>query len=68
MGFENLDDVRSASAQEVVEGLRGQARCTAAVDTEQVAVNTWIRDSEVFDGVPRPDAAVSPVVGAGRGV
>jgi hypothetical protein len=48
VGFEPLDDVRGASAQEVVEELRDQARCTAAVDTEQVAVNTWIRDSEVF--------------------
>ncbi|WP_428935765.1 GDSL-type esterase/lipase family protein [Streptomyces sp. ACT015] len=36
----------------------GEARCTAAVDTERVAVNTWIRESGVFDGVLDFDAAV----------
>jgi lysophospholipase L1-like esterase len=29
----------------------GEARCTAAVDAERVAVNEWIRDAAVFDGV-----------------
>ncbi|MEV5105326.1 SGNH/GDSL hydrolase family protein [Streptomyces massasporeus] len=36
----------------------GEARCTAAVDAERVAVNAWIRDSEVFDGVLDFDAVV----------
>ncbi|MBR8638832.1 SGNH/GDSL hydrolase family protein [Streptomyces tuirus] len=36
----------------------GEARCTAAVDAQRVAVNEWIRDSEVFDGVLDFDAAV----------
>ncbi|WP_436849913.1 SGNH/GDSL hydrolase family protein [Streptomyces griseoviridis] len=36
----------------------GEARCTAAVDTERVAVNAWIRDAGVFDGVLDFDAAV----------
>lgn len=29
----------------------GEARCTAAVDVERVAVNAWIRDADEFDGV-----------------
>ncbi|MES5818857.1 SGNH/GDSL hydrolase family protein [Streptomyces sp. RG80] len=29
----------------------GEARCTAAVDAERVAVNAWIRDADRFDGV-----------------
>lgn len=29
----------------------GEARCTAAVDAERLAVNSWIRDAGVFDGV-----------------
>ncbi|MGW6543526.1 SGNH/GDSL hydrolase family protein [Streptomyces massasporeus] len=36
----------------------GEARCTAAVDAERVAVNAWIRDSEAFDGVLDFDAVV----------
>lgn len=36
----------------------GEARCTAAVDTERVAVNAWIRDSGVYDGVLDFDATV----------
>ena len=36
----------------------GEARCTAAVDAERVAVNAWIRDGEVFDGVLDFDAVV----------
>ncbi|MGW0989061.1 SGNH/GDSL hydrolase family protein [Streptomyces sp. NPDC002486] len=36
----------------------GEARCTAAVDTERVAVNEWIRDGRVFDGVLDFDAVV----------
>lgn len=29
----------------------GEARCTAVVEMERVAVNTWIRDADQFDGV-----------------
>ncbi|MDT7840151.1 SGNH/GDSL hydrolase family protein [Streptomyces justiciae] len=29
----------------------GEARCTAAVDTERVEVNAWLRDADAFDGV-----------------
>ncbi|BCL23935.1 GDSL-type esterase/lipase family protein [Streptomyces tuirus] len=36
----------------------GEARCTAAVDAERAAVNAWIRDGEVFDGVLDFDAVV----------
>ncbi|MFJ7175260.1 SGNH/GDSL hydrolase family protein [Streptomyces massasporeus] len=36
----------------------GEARCTAAVDAERVAVNAWVRDGEVFDGVLDFDAVV----------
>ncbi|MFI9748860.1 SGNH/GDSL hydrolase family protein [Streptomyces collinus] len=36
----------------------GEARCTAAVDAERVAVNEWIRGGEAFDGVLDFDAVV----------
>jgi hypothetical protein len=36
----------------------GEARCTAAVDAERVAVNEWIRGGETFDGVLDFDAVV----------
>ncbi|MEU0409940.1 SGNH/GDSL hydrolase family protein [Streptomyces griseorubiginosus] len=36
----------------------GEARCTAAVDAERVAVNAWIRDAGVFDGVLDFDGVV----------
>ena len=36
----------------------GEARCTAAADAERIAVNAWIRDGEVFDGVLDFDAVV----------
>jgi lysophospholipase L1-like esterase len=36
----------------------GEARCTAAVDTERVAVNDWIRRAGVFDGVLDFDAVI----------
>jgi lysophospholipase L1-like esterase len=36
----------------------GEARCTAAVDGERVAVNAWIRDAGVFDGVLDFDGVV----------
>ncbi|GAB2888866.1 hypothetical protein GCM10027074_66500 [Streptomyces deserti] len=36
----------------------GEARCTAAVDAERVAVNQWIRDAGVFDGVLDFDAVL----------
>nr|WP_280874708.1 SGNH/GDSL hydrolase family protein [Streptomyces pseudovenezuelae] len=36
----------------------GEARCTAAVDTQRAAVNAWIRDADVFDGVLDFDAAL----------
>ncbi|MFF7450330.1 MULTISPECIES: GDSL-type esterase/lipase family protein [unclassified Streptomyces] len=36
----------------------GEARCTAAVDAERVAVNHWIRESGAFDGVLDLDAVV----------
>ncbi|MEU0214451.1 SGNH/GDSL hydrolase family protein [Streptomyces sp. NPDC006265] len=36
----------------------GEARCTAAVDAERVAVNAWVRDGAVFDGVLDFDAVV----------
>ncbi|MFJ3669134.1 SGNH/GDSL hydrolase family protein [Streptomyces sp. NPDC090106] len=36
----------------------GEARCTAAVDAERAAVNAWIRDAGVFDGVLDLDAAL----------
>jgi lysophospholipase L1-like esterase len=36
----------------------GEARCTAAVDAERVAVNEWIREGGVFDGVLDFDAVV----------
>ena len=36
----------------------GEARCTPAVDAERTAVNTWIRESGVFDGVLDFDAVV----------
>ncbi|MGC0207090.1 SGNH/GDSL hydrolase family protein [Streptomyces levis] len=36
----------------------GEARCTAAVDTERRAVNAWLRDGGVFDGVLDFDAVV----------
>ncbi|WP_373569228.1 SGNH/GDSL hydrolase family protein [Streptomyces sp. FXY-T5] len=36
----------------------GETRCTAAVDAERAAVNAWIRDGEVFDGVLDFDAVV----------
>nr|WP_197973239.1 SGNH/GDSL hydrolase family protein [Streptomyces gossypiisoli] len=36
----------------------GEPRCTAAVDTERTAVNAWIRQNDVFDGVLDFDAAV----------
>jgi lysophospholipase L1-like esterase len=34
----------------------GEARCTAAVDAERVAVNQWIRSGTAFDGVLDFDA------------
>ncbi|GGS39611.1 SGNH/GDSL hydrolase family protein [Streptomyces violaceus] len=36
----------------------GETRCTAAVDAERVAVNKWIREGGVFDGVLDFDAVV----------
>ena len=36
----------------------GHPRCTAAVDAERVAVNAWIRDTRVFDGVLDFDCVV----------
>ncbi|MFD5400391.1 SGNH/GDSL hydrolase family protein [Streptomyces griseorubiginosus] len=36
----------------------GEARCTAAVDAERLAVNSWIRDTAVFDGVLDFDGVV----------
>jgi hypothetical protein len=36
----------------------GETRCTAAVDAERVAVNTWIRDGGAFDAVLDFDAAL----------
>ncbi|MFE3853947.1 GDSL-type esterase/lipase family protein [Streptomyces griseorubiginosus] len=36
----------------------GETRCTAAVDAERVAVNAWIRDAGVFDGVLDFDGVV----------
>ncbi|MEV0170044.1 SGNH/GDSL hydrolase family protein [Streptomyces sp. NPDC050803] len=36
----------------------GEARCTAAADAERVAVNAWIRDAGVFDGVLDFDAVL----------
>ncbi|MFJ6081110.1 GDSL-type esterase/lipase family protein [Streptomyces sp. NPDC092369] len=36
----------------------GEARCTAAVDTQRVAVNAWIRANDVFDGVLDFDTAL----------
>jgi hypothetical protein len=36
----------------------GHVRCTAAVDAARVAVNAWIRDAGVFDGVLDFDAVV----------
>ncbi|MFE0917284.1 SGNH/GDSL hydrolase family protein [Streptomyces nigra] len=36
----------------------GEARCTSAVDAERTAVNAWIRESGVFDGVLDFDAVV----------
>jgi lysophospholipase L1-like esterase len=36
----------------------GEARCTAAADAERVAVNAWIRDAGVFDGVLDFDGVV----------
>jgi lysophospholipase L1-like esterase len=36
----------------------GEARCTAAVDAERVAVNDWIRGAEVFDAVLDFDAVI----------
>lgn len=36
----------------------GEARCTAAVDTERIAVNDWIRRAGVFDGVLDFDAVI----------
>ncbi|MGW0609011.1 SGNH/GDSL hydrolase family protein [Streptomyces sp. NPDC002788] len=36
----------------------GEARCTPAVDAERVAVNQWIREGEIFDGVLDFDAVV----------
>jgi hypothetical protein len=36
----------------------GEARCTAAVDAERVAVNEWIRGGGAFDAVLDFDAVV----------
>ncbi|GAB2715298.1 SGNH/GDSL hydrolase family protein [Streptomyces bullii] len=36
----------------------GEARCTAAVDAERIAVNTWIRENDDFDAVLDFDAVV----------
>ncbi|WP_328549771.1 SGNH/GDSL hydrolase family protein [Streptomyces sp. NBC_00366] len=36
----------------------GEARCTAAVDTERSTVNAWIRSGGVFDGVLDFDSVV----------
>ncbi|MFJ6738535.1 GDSL-type esterase/lipase family protein [Streptomyces sp. NPDC091279] len=36
----------------------GEALCTAAVDAQRVAVNTWLRGNDVFDGVLDFDAVV----------
>ncbi|WP_327352311.1 SGNH/GDSL hydrolase family protein [Streptomyces sp. NBC_01304] len=36
----------------------GESRCTAAVDAERVAVNSWIRASGVYDGVVDFDAVL----------
>ena len=36
----------------------GEARCTAAVDAERVAVNAWIRSGGLFDGVLDFDGVV----------
>ncbi|MDN0200783.1 SGNH/GDSL hydrolase family protein [Streptomyces sp. S.PNR 29] len=36
----------------------GEARCTAAVDAERVAVNEWLRDAETFEGVLDFDAVL----------
>ncbi|MEV2209942.1 SGNH/GDSL hydrolase family protein [Streptomyces sp. NPDC050997] len=36
----------------------GHPRCTAAVDAERIAVNAWIRDTRVFDGVLDFDCVV----------
>ncbi|MGW0368023.1 SGNH/GDSL hydrolase family protein [Streptomyces coeruleorubidus] len=60
--------LRELAARGYARGLRtlaatilpceGEARCTAAVDAERVAVNEWIRDGGVFDGVLDFDAVV----------
>ncbi|WP_374222636.1 SGNH/GDSL hydrolase family protein [Streptomyces spinoverrucosus] len=36
----------------------GEPRCTAALESERTAVNAWIRQNDVFDGVLDFDAAV----------
>ena len=36
----------------------GETRCTTAVDAERVAVNEWIREGGVFDGMLDFDAVV----------
>lgn len=36
----------------------GEPRCTAALESERVAANAWIRQNDVFDGVLDFDAAV----------
>ncbi|GAB2918571.1 SGNH/GDSL hydrolase family protein [Streptomyces heilongjiangensis] len=56
-----VDGLRKIAARGHARGLRmlvatiapceGEARCTAAVDAQRVAVNEWIRGSDAFDGV-----------------
>ena len=43
--------VTGIAARHPVNEPTGEARCTAAVDGERVAVNAWIRGAGVFDGV-----------------
>ncbi|MET7454598.1 SGNH/GDSL hydrolase family protein [Streptomyces sp. NPDC005574] len=44
----------------------GEARCTAGADAERVAVNAWLRRTDVFDGVLDFDAVLRDPARPGR--
>ncbi|MGP4087383.1 SGNH/GDSL hydrolase family protein, partial [Streptomyces sp. KR55] len=61
-GLQEIADRAHARGLRVLAGTLlpcgGQAGCTAAVEAERTAVNAWLRDTDVFDGVLDLDAVV----------
>ncbi|MFC9909963.1 GDSL-type esterase/lipase family protein [Streptomyces sp. NPDC059862] len=61
-GLQEIADRAHARGLRVLAGTLlpcgGQAGCTAAVEAERTAVNAWLRDTDIFDGVLDLDAVL----------